>query len=553
MSTLRNQNWFNAQMSRRYPLDDTATGTDDDTIKRLRDDIVVDLSLRFPSTAGQYAFLGGLTVTENLVTAVILGADSPTAASAFTPLAAVTLQKPVARHVYYNVEPLYPGVGGFIVFGDVAEDFSIRLATPQQGLIAPHVARPYDALPIPTMRKMGRIDGLTGLVRILAGPDIEIVREFVNVNDEEREALVIRLINALDGRSVLKDYIGPCGVRPESRNCLKEGVETVNGVRPDCNGNLNIIFNKLEATPYESCGADDAGVIINQSLGIDDVCGDGTVNRFPGEDYCIESSSMSASSAASVDSESLSSESEEPPQPTPSESSEAEVCVDLPFLEFFEPYQHLSWDVRAGGFVLVDSFDPYEPSSDSLPSFAQPPSSSSLHAGSAWQSTEGWQRNLAIFDDCGCDPAINHRVRTHLQLTNDSRSRINGGIVLNYHVEDPMTNPLLQYFMVFLNRVTNKIEIKRYNGNMTILEFTVSPGLPFSLGTWYELDVTAVEHPTVVGDVVISVSVRNLDNPGWPAVTTALQTSRYGTPSGKHGVVVDRAITTFGFWSLEDA
>lgn len=169
---IRNHNWLNAQATRRYPLDDNSTGTGDDGT-RLKDDILVDLHLRWPSIAGQFAFLGGLTVTDNIITAVILAADDVETAESFTPLAAITVEQPVNRHQFYNFEPLYPGTGGFVAFGDVAENFSIRFSTPRQGLLAPKVARPYDELPIPTMRKFGRADGLVGLVKILPGPVLE--------------------------------------------------------------------------------------------------------------------------------------------------------------------------------------------------------------------------------------------------------------------------------------------------------------------------------------------------------------------------------------------
>jgi len=54
---IRNANWYNLHSTRRYPLDDNATGTDDAGI-RLADDILVDCHLRFPKIAGQYAYIG---------------------------------------------------------------------------------------------------------------------------------------------------------------------------------------------------------------------------------------------------------------------------------------------------------------------------------------------------------------------------------------------------------------------------------------------------------------------------------------------------------------
>ena len=110
--TIIEQNWLTAQSTRRYPLDDNATGTGDDGT-RIKDDIILDLHIRFPAAAGQYAFLAGLTVTDTVVTAVFLACDENFTVPSFTPLCAVTVQQPVSRHRFYNLEALYPGVGGF--------------------------------------------------------------------------------------------------------------------------------------------------------------------------------------------------------------------------------------------------------------------------------------------------------------------------------------------------------------------------------------------------------------------------------------------------------
>jgi hypothetical protein len=535
MSTLRNQNWLNSQTGRRYPLDGNATGTGDDGAIRLKDDIVADLHIRWPSLAGQYAFLGGLTVTDKILTVVILGADSPTAASNFTPLAAVSLEQPVNRHVYYALSPLYPGVGGFISFGDTGDEFSIRMSTPQQGLLSPRIASPYAALPIPTMRKLGRVDGLTGLVRVLGGPDIEVVKELIEVGGIEREAMVIRLTGGLDGKSVLKDYIGPCGGRPESRNCLKDGVETVNGVSPDCNGNLTIDFRELTATPYASCGVEHAGVILDQSLGIDDVCAETTVDRFAGTDSCAAEESISASE--SLPSESLVSLSSSSVSLS-SVSSASLSCVTLPFEEFFDdPEPHASWETKAGGFVIAGPDSPYEPGA-----------SASAGYGS-YQSTDGWRRNLAIFDDCGYDEPANRRVRTHFMLTKIP-GRINGGLLLNYRISDPITNPLLQYFMILVDQQRNSLGFYRYNGANTILEHTVTPSTPFPLYTWMQMQVNIID---IGGGVtVLATIVTNLEDGGWPPVSVAYQTTKFGDFVGKHGIAADRAVTNFAYWRLEN-
>lgn len=599
--SIRNHNWLNAQATRRYPLDDNATGTGDDGT-RLKDDIIVDLHMRWPKLAGQYAFLGGLTVTNNIITAVILAADSPTAAANFTPLAAVTVVQPVNRHQFYNLEPLYPGVGGFIAFGDVSETFSIRFSTPQQGLLAPKIGRPYDSLPIPTMRKFGRADGLVGLVKILAGPDVEVVKEKVitDEQDDEVDALVIRLVNPTSARNVLSDYIGPCGKRPESRNCAREGVETINGVGPDCDGNLEIEFVGLVAGPYDNCGSEGAGVTLDQSLGIDDVCTAQDPERFAGSDYCVPASASSLSSEGSVPSQpslSLSSSS------ASAGSSEAVQCEELPFVDCFDTPIHPSWDVKLGSYNLVAADSPGEncltpatcyeqwsafssfssvqsgSSSLSCPSLSsssgQSLSSCSLGVRNwirttryavPWSSESSYscfesitqavrlndssRRNVMVWEDCGIDSSFAKKVTTHLKLTNGA-SRRNGGVIMNYHLVDPFTNPHVEYFIAQINQNDNRVELVRYNGASLILENFVTPGVPFSFTDWYE--ITAEAQDEGGGNTRITVTVNNVSSPGWPQVSFSLLTNRWGNDDGHYGIHTNRAITDFSFWGLEDA
>jgi len=246
-----NHNWYNSHETRRYPLDGTGTG-DDGT--QLKDDIIADVHLRWPSVAGQYAYIGGITVTPTLVTVIVLAADSPTTAVSAVPLAAVSLVQPVVQHRQYFFEGLYPGTAGAIAFGDPAEPFSIRFGSPAQGLLSPRIARPYAKLPIPSLRKFGRADALTGLVRLLGGQNIEVVKEMVTYDGEETDALVVRLIAPTLANNVLRDYSGPCSARPESNSCRKLGVEAINDVLPNCNGNLEIEFRRFTPGEYESCG-----------------------------------------------------------------------------------------------------------------------------------------------------------------------------------------------------------------------------------------------------------------------------------------------------------
>lgn len=561
-----NHNWLNAQEARRYPLDDNANGTGDDG-KRMKDDAIVDLHIRWPRLAGQYAFLGGLTITPTIVTVVILAADSPTATSNFTPLAAVTIEQPATEYSYYNFEPLYPGVGGFIAFGDVEEAFNIRFSTPQQGLLSPKVGRPYDNLPIPSMRKFGRVDGLTGLVKLLPGHDIEIVKESVNVGGTTTDAVVIRLQSPTSARNAVADYIGPCGKRPESNNCDRTGIQTINGVTPDCNGNIEIEFRNLHALNYKTCGSAAAGVTLDQSYGIDEVCADKAPDRFKGSDACNPETSSSVS-LPSEPSESLPSDS------LPSLSSESIPCTDLPFKDCFDTIIHHSWWLKQGLYKLVTADSPKE---DCLiprmcSSVQSLFSSSSFSDGSEmslalmpWEITSSFscpynidqavqlydtsKRNVLIWDDCGTGSSIGKHVTTQVQLRNTGTQQ-NAGIVLNYQLVDPFTNPRITYWVAQINRTTNRVELQRFNGTNLILENSAAPSIPFSLNNWYQIEVTTA---AAGASVIITVRVTNSSDPSWPAVSFSLVTTRWGSDDGRFGIHTTKAVSNFSFWEIEDA
>lgn len=513
-------NWYNAQATRRYPLDDTATGTGDDGA-RIRDDVIVDLHLRWPREAGQYAFLAGLTVTPRIVTAVIVAADSPTTASNPIALAAVTLPQPVTRYRHYSLEALYPGTGGFIAFDDVTEACALRFGTPIQGLISPKSARPYNKLPIPSMRKFGRVDGLTGLVRLLGETDIEVVSEQVTYAGELYDAIVVRLVAPTLASNVLVEYSGPCSGRPESRSCVKNGVETINGIAPDCTGNIVIDFRGFTEGPYAGCGSLAAGVTLDQSVGLTDVCDlNQTPGRFTGVDDCGPSESASVSSLSSSISES------QPELPSQSSlSSEPVICDELPFSENFPGSFHTSWIQPTGDFVF-------------------------LAPGPGIRLSEPAQRQVLIWQDCGGASPLDKRVTCQVQLTN-TVAVINGGLVLNYKPPS-ISNPFVTYFTLFLNRNNNRVVLARFNGEEFVTEQAVEPPLPFSLDEIYSLQVDMLDFAP--GQVAFDCQVTNPLNPLWIPVTFTLLTSRFVTNQATYnGIGNFRSVTDFFSWTMADA
>jgi hypothetical protein len=106
--SIRNQNWYNLQSTRRDPLDENSTGLDNDG-QKIRDDIIVDCNIRFPHTCGKYLYIQGITVSAGLVT-VVIGGVPELADVTGEAVAVVSIPRPVNVNVNYAVTPIKRGV-----------------------------------------------------------------------------------------------------------------------------------------------------------------------------------------------------------------------------------------------------------------------------------------------------------------------------------------------------------------------------------------------------------------------------------------------------------
>jgi hypothetical protein len=560
---------------RRYPLDDRATGTGDDG-ERLPTDILTDCHIRFPNTAGNYAFLSGITVTGSIVTLVFLAAETPTAAGGFTPLASVTLQQPVEEGINYPVTPLFQGVGGFIAFGDVSESFVGRFSTPQQGLVSLKCARPYKVLPIPTLRAMGRDVGLEGVVTLKAGTDIEILKQTadIDVYDQPlgpytRDVITIRLLQNPGEANVLARYIGECDVRPESRNCLKDGIESINEAIPDCNGNIEIVFRHLTEGPFSSCG----GTTLDHGVNLTDACESRDPEQFPGHDQCVPSASSSSSS-------SLGSPPSLPSLPSSSSSSGSlplePWCLGPEFCFNFDA-------VDAGTYVRVVSGDEWvftaedspDESCDSLVSLSSLSFDSSSGSSMSSSSAVTWtwadpvpipyigeaQRSLASHDlsqrciallNYGCNlgdgSALDKELSTDLKFLADNPLDQNAGIIANYRIVDVLINPHLEFFYVEVDRKNRRLRLWFFPGaGPFTLVGEVRLKATIIKEHWYRLKLRIEEHPTQSQTVVLTATLSGVTNPTWPVVQIQAPTNRYLPADGVFGMCTERTKASFSY------
>ena len=408
--SVRSQNWYDQNQSRSWPFDDSA-GLLDAFGKRLPDNLIADLYLKFPRAYGDRAFVSSLTVGTRIVTATFLGTGA-----GFFPLASISLAKPVEVGVHYSLESLVPGVGGWIVFGngiDNEEIQTFRFVDALQSVLLAQTARKYDRLPVQSLGKVFTDPVLTGLVRLQGGNDIETRKEEREIDGVTRDVAVIRLKDKLTGgdgaRNLLELYAGDCGKRPESRNCGDpEPIEFINTVAPDCCGNIFIEFRgcaEIESIEGE------CGVVIDCGFGLGAACV--TQDRLPDEhgrlpneydDRCPNHDEVEGEG--------------EPPATTDEYvfKQNPENTSGLPYTENFNDFVADDFTIISGDFILADN--------------------DRGNSTVIWESQEDRDNiallNLGIFAASGWE-CIWKKATTVVEIKYGSTgTRDNGGVLFNY-------------------------------------------------------------------------------------------------------------------------
>lgn len=551
MSSVRGHNWYNLNSTRRYPLDDAVTGETDDG-RDTPDDILVDCHIRFPRTVGEYIYISSMVTSERLISLTFLASDTPALApggclpslssssssgsassissssmssmgppilacdskAVFTPVAAITLLRDeINIYRQHAVESLYPGVGGWVVFGSGVEQprFNGRYAGPAQTMLSPRVARPYDPLPIPSMAKQFATP-LTGLVLIQGGTDVRVFKAAREIWGVTRDVLVITLDTDDLTRNVLEQYKGPCGGRPESGTCNKPGVDHINSVIPDCNGNIDIIFVSVCAEVGQHATGS-GGFVLDYCLGLQDACNrddrlpkDGKLpNEY--EDQCNPDAEIGSASQSSV---SLGSVSSEGPTPLPSSSS---CSTSLPYIENYGDAIAQNFYVKFGSFSI---------------------------GANTYQAANLSRRNVAVWDDCSYGYVRDKTVEVRLKLTTDGNP--NGGMVIDWREVGPPAHE--EYFVVELFKATDSFRLRFFTGATFITLADAKPvGLKFN--TEYRIIATlqGANPTTAIFQLFEGDTLR---------ATINYQTSNLSDDAGLFGVCSNQATPIFTYFRLAE-
>lgn len=560
---VRNQNWYDTQEGRRYPLDETSTGLDD-AGQPIRDNIIVDCHMKFPEDYGMYAYVSGITVTGGIVTVVISSADSPDGENARV-LGAVSVPKPIVIGRNYPIQPISEGVAGWFAFGSgCAENFSGKYSTPPQALLSYRNARGYRPLPVTSLGKYGLTEALTNVVRIAADEPVTATYTEVTINNKPAKAIVLGLSGRVTDADIhpLQEFLGPCGARPESGTCPKEPILSINGIRPDCAGNINIsVAGGLTTYMFDECG----GMGIAFPIGLAQTCPKEEINpdctRTGGDgkpvgqglDLCRPSSSTSArpssssSSAAAAQSSSSSSV---------FTSSSSAVCLALPYCKKFTTELELGFglDVRFGSFLVstVDAPNACESSS----SFNWGDSSSSSQNSSSSSSTVNMRNvlrassvtglNVLTIKNCATDWAINQRIAATFSLGGGARR--NGGVVVNY-LTPAQTGNKATFIAALLDLDDAKFKLIRYNGTSIVTEYAetfLSANFVYDPAKWYTAAIT----PSLSGgNVSVAVELREFDTSALK-INFNVALNSYGFVAGSAGIISNQAYTNFSHLTI---
>jgi len=281
-----NQDWYNLNESRPYPLADNATALDNEG-NFLPSNIITDLRVRWPDWAGTYAFIGSVAVSPSIATVTILVATSLSSDSSYIPIAVVSV--PLADFQegrQYSLESMYPGAFGYITLGSgITANYSGRFLGPAQTLLTSRAAKPHPGLPVTSLNKLNDQTALTGLINLRAESPLFITKERRVIDGDSKDAIVFSItedasrITTEDAiETVLQTLAGNCGKRPESGNCgSPEPIEFVNSVGPDCNGLLTLEFTGCavvgrNVSDLNTTNYDDDTIIVDCTSDIEDTC-----------------------------------------------------------------------------------------------------------------------------------------------------------------------------------------------------------------------------------------------------------------------------------------
>ena len=274
------QDWLVRNSQRKYPVDENASLIDDAGVP-FPEGFLVDANIWVPKYSYgtkelRFLYISSASSTDSLVSLTLLGATDPIKPAVgedaqvgpepeFVPIAVLTVPKPVELYKNYAISPLLKGVSGWVAFGQgVDKQLNSSFLNPEQSMLAPKSCRYYDNLPVRLFTTEQGFSNAVGDVIIVASDPMVATVKTMLVNEIPKRAMVLELTR---DAAVLSDYAGPCGGKPESGSCNHTAITSISGVVPDCDGNIQVIFDGVTVRYF------DHGMCIDSPISLADVCG----------------------------------------------------------------------------------------------------------------------------------------------------------------------------------------------------------------------------------------------------------------------------------------
>jgi len=530
-------NFYNLNSTRGYPLDDLATGLSTDGTL-MPNGLIVDMALHYPRSKGKYAFLSAVHVSKTNVSVAISAGDDLDAAT-LNPIATLVLSQPVSEGRAYQLTGLAPGIAGWVVFGNLANnEYSGSFATPRQGLLLSGVGRSYLDFPVPWASKPLDEYKLQDVVKLIAGRDLEIVRTTRPILGEDRDCIVFRLTG--DPNVILPKYVGPCGVRPESDNCIKPPIQAINEVVPDADGNIQMSFPDMTVINLPH------GLLLNTDLSLPAICPITPVTDEPDQNFCDSAiSDDSISHSISHDDGGPSDSGTSSPG---GESSSSVLVPTYPHCVRFYSNLPAPFTAKAGSWNLAN-FDEF----NYVRCTAIPGELSSQRR--MMFSPYSTYQNINVFNDPAYMENVNLEIQTVMRTNTLEDAKI--GLVLDYRRVGELTNMTA----VFLDFKTQQFTIQRMAAGLWLTPAVAvnlsGTGSEFthvlSHNIWYNLKVQ-IRPSVAAGRVDIFASFFNANHPLSPpeivrpdisATAQVLSMSGFGINTGQYGYFSQGSNTYF--------
>lgn len=530
MTTL-NEHWYSLNEGRAYPIDETASLTADDG-SLVNNAVISDMKLRWPAAYGAYAFIGSITVTENLVSVTFLASDTPTATSGFKPLGFALAIKPAVDGKQIAVTAQATGFTGWIVLGSgatVRGKYSAKFSSPAQTRLAAKAARSYTTPALSSIRAGNAADKLTGLVKLRAEDPLFITSEERRIDKVMRKVIVVRMKDTSTTglvttsnpdlkTNIFKQYADPCGARPDSYTCPYDPIEFINGVGPDCSGMITIEFKGPVNIATLSSGDNlNNGVVVDCNIGLTDACIPPVLPTSAG----VLPGSVKAPVTVVIPPTPV-----VPPAPLPHESLSV-VGGALPFTTQF--------DSGAGAFTVVSGT-------------WQVLTATSGGTANVFSARSAAQRNIATYTSTD-HQTVYRKVTTKFRIRPAAAgARFNAGVIANYKVHPTHSN-LRVYYGAYVSYESQSLVLFQFDGTSIIPIKTVFvPNI--IIDNWFQLVLTIVPgvttdksrlHATVTGVTDVAVT----------ATTGDVEVTGYRPSIGAFGLYADRSVVEFNLFKLE--